>query len=316
MRSMFWIAPVLMLAQAGTSIAEENVRAPRIVNGYSEDIQYAPWQVFIEFDNGDGTYDACGGFVISDQYVLTAAHCAVGHNASATTVYAGIDDLANITASNVIDVSDVTVYPGYSASTLTGDLALIRLADSLPAGVKPIGLLTPSEQIDMDNQFETGQRNNLYVAGWGATSTGGGGVTRYLLFTFLNGVPDDQCSWTSVNGVYNQALGDALVCANQTRTTGVCDGDSGGALVWRDPNLASNSDLGYRAVGIVSFSSGTLGCGSTQSEDAFTQISTYLNWIDGEVGGYSQPNPSFSLDIFEPPSDNTTNDSGGGGSLG
>lgn len=96
-------------------------------------------------------------------------------------------------------------------------------------------------------------------------------------------------------------------------------GIRGGALVWQDPNLAGDPDKGYRAAGIVSFSDGILGCGSTQAEDAFTQISTYYNWINTTMSaGYTEPVVSFSRDIFSLPTTEpvpVTSSGGGGGAF-
>lgn len=221
MKSALYKGLLLTLFFSAAAIATEDNRAPRIVNGNLVPSGYAPWQVFLKFDNGDGTFDACGGMIIAPDYVLTAAHCADGHVPTQVTVIAGVDDLSQHTSANALAVSQVAIPSFYNSTTFTGDLALIELADPLPATAKPIALLTANEQIAMDAQFSNQVSNNLFVAGWGAIKTGGS-IQADMRYTFLSGVPDAQCSWTQNGG------GSAIICANQTYTTGVCNGDSGG----------------------------------------------------------------------------------------
>ncbi|WP_028023735.1 S1 family peptidase [Enterovibrio calviensis] len=327
MRSWQRNATLALLMLGGSAgVAAEDIKQPLIVGGSYAPISEAPWQVFLVIDDGvSPNQNVCGGLIIADEYVLTAAHCVSGHSSSDITVYAGIDDLDDARdASNGITLSNLVVNPNYDSSNFTADIALLTLSKSLPSNAKPIDLLGTSGQIDLDAEFSAGKSNNLYVSGWGATTTGGS-VSNYLRRTLLTGVTDQQCSWNYTNNVFSQFLADATICANQTVTTGVCSGDSGGALIWQDPSFASDADFGYRAVGIVSFSSRELGCANTQSEDGFTQISNYFDWISDNIdGGYVQPSDSLSSNIFTATSGFTppallvpsSSDGGGGGSIG
>lgn len=49
----------------------------KIVGGYNTTIQDAPYQVYLLLQMGN-TYYQCGGSIISERYVLTAAHCLTG----------------------------------------------------------------------------------------------------------------------------------------------------------------------------------------------------------------------------------------------
>ncbi|MGF1768593.1 serine protease [Enterovibrio makurazakiensis] len=325
-----------IFASVGT-VSAEGVKEPRIVSGSFASIESTPWQVFLDIGNSQTGYFACGGIIISDQYVLTAAHCIEGFSAADVRVFAGFEQLSY--AGSGISVSKVIAYPDYDNERFTGDIALVKLSGKLPTNTQPIKLLLPARQSELDQEFENAALDNLYVSGWGATFTGGK-INAALLKTTMNGVSDNQCYWTNDNngvGPVNSELSNAYICADKSYTAGVCSGDSGGPLVWQDKNHAGDADLGYRAVGIVSFSSSKFGCGSVNSEDAFTQISSYHDWINLNMdGGYSEPSPTFSVDIFDPaynynpdadnpikpvyPSDADsilpTPSSGGGGSIG
>ncbi|WP_394210939.1 S1 family peptidase [Enterovibrio calviensis] len=287
---------LLMLSAAG-SVFAEGVKEARIISGSYASIESTPWQAFLSIGNSRTGYYACGGIIISDDYVITAAHCVNGFSAADVRVYAGFEQLSF--AGTGIAVASVKVYPDYDDEMLTGDIALVRLAEGLPSNAQPIKILLPDRQDDLDQEFVGAAQDNLYVSGWGATYTGGS-VTEALLKTTMNGVSDDTCSWTKVSGAVSGELSAAYVCADQSYTAGICSGDSGGPLVWQDKDYAGDADRGYRAVGIVSFSNRNYGCGSTSSEDGFTQISTYYDWIgQNMIGGYQSPSPSFKEDIFE-----------------
>ncbi|MGF1707703.1 S1 family peptidase [Enterovibrio baiacu] len=312
MRIKQWMAVVSlaaaispMTAMAATEGAE---KSPRIVGGGFAPISDAPWQVFLEVGNF-----VCGGAIISNDYVLTAAHCVEGNIASDITVYAGIDDL-EARNGNGISVSSVAINPNYNSSSLTADVALIQLAGALPSNAKPIQLVDSAEQGDLDTEFALAEDQNLYVSGWGNTSTDGN-LSRYLKRTYLDGVADSNCGWSyTSNGIFVQSYADAYICGNDPQTpTGICSGDSGGPLVWQDPSNSADADKGYRLVGVVSFSS-VAGCALTGIEDGFTQLSTYRDWISNNMnGGYSNPNVSFDADIFDTSRSYTPPSEGGGG---
>ncbi len=297
MRIKQWMAVVSLAAAISPMTAmaatEAPEKSPRIVGGGFAPISDAPWQVFLEVGNF-----VCGGAIISNDYVLTAAHCVEGVSASNITVYAGIDDLNDLNG-NGIAVSSVLSNPNYNSTSLTADVSLIQLAGTLPSNAKPIQIVDASEQADLDNEFAAAEDQNLYVSGWGETFTNSS-ISRYLKRTYLDGVSDTTCGWTRSGGGVVQAFADAYICANDAQVPrGICSGDSGGPLVWQDPNHAADADKGYRLVGLVSFSS-TDGCALTGIEDGFTQLSTYRNWISNNMnGGYSNPNVSFDADIFD-----------------
>ncbi|USH01893.1 serine protease [Grimontia kaedaensis] len=283
------------LSAYSASVLAES-KAPRIINGDYASIEATPWQAFLTIGNRfQGSY-SCGGIIISDNYVLTAAHCVDGFRAGDIKIFAGFESREYSGVG--ISASAVTMHPDYEDFQFTADIALVKLASALPSTVKPIRLLSPTEQSEMDTEFNGAASQNLYVSGWGSTSTNGD-ASQYLRKTYLNGVRDLSCSWVNQFG-YDQNLADAYVCANETFTTGICSGDSGGPLVWQNKNNAGDADMGYRAVGIVSFSSAFFGCGSPSAEDGFSQISTYYDWINQNMdGGYTEPTPTFTQDIFD-----------------
>ncbi|WP_268895512.1 trypsin-like serine protease [Grimontia sedimenti] len=133
----------------------------------------------------------------------------------------------------------------------------------------------------------------------------------------MDGVDDSTCFGYDHNGVYS-----SFICANSSEPTGICYGDSGGPLIWQDPLSTNDSDKGYVAVGVVSFTS-VEGCGTVNNEDGFTQIASYYGWISAQMGGYQKPDVTFEMDLFNLRTDYepdrtiplVESTSGGGGSL-
>eukprot|EP00095_Tigriopus_kingsejongensis_P005156 maker-scaffold46_size468662-snap-gene-3.29 protein:Tk05156 transcript:maker-scaffold46_size468662-snap-gene-3.29-mRNA-1 annotation:"hypothetical protein" len=113
-------------------------RSPYVVGGSNAAITDAPWQAFVRIGNLD-----CGGVVLSNYWVLTAAHCLDTSNdndpfelasASSVSVYTGTaqlygSDFANYQSS----VESIYANSSYDKQTLANDIALIKL--SSPAAV-------------------------------------------------------------------------------------------------------------------------------------------------------------------------------------
>ncbi|MGF1768592.1 serine protease [Enterovibrio makurazakiensis] len=317
----------------GNQLAFASDKMPTIVKGSTISIEDVPWQVLVTTSKGT----LCGGTLVSvssedeTSYVLTAAHCVEdGLKASDVYVTLGVDDSVN--RSGAIVASGLWIHPDYNASNFTGDIALLRLNDTLPEHAKPIALADAGMNASAELEFSAGVQHNLLVSGWGRVSTNGY-QSRYLQFTYLDGVEDRQCRWVMTGGIYHSAKAHAYVCANQSEGAGICNGDSGGPLVWQDQSYAGDSDRGYRLLGVVSFRHKYNGCGDPNTEDGFTQVSHYFGWINALIkGGYQRPHETFESDIFSranrttpappndsnpdapivPPSSNISSTSGGG----
>ena len=50
----------------------------RIVGGSNADISDYPWQVSLQRRSGSGWYHICGGSIIDNRWIVTAAHCVDG----------------------------------------------------------------------------------------------------------------------------------------------------------------------------------------------------------------------------------------------
>ena len=284
--------------------------AQQVVGGIDASITEVPWQVYVEINVAAGNF-ACGGTIISEHWVLTAAHCVANEQqqtvaAANVRVYAGADSRPFSNRIQRYNVSAVIIHPNYNA--LVNDIALLRLTSDIKPPAQPIKLIEPASQNDADLEFSYGHADNLFLSGWGRTSADGTASTQVLQKTLLTGVDDNYCAddwgWRSDFSQY-------YVCANAINA-GSCSGDSGGALVWQDKNAVADTDYGYRLIGVVSFGN-TRQCAYNPLPDVYTQVSLYLNWIVATTGDYQVPNPRFSTDVFA--GDYGEQDNSSGGSL-
>lgn len=283
---------------ANTSAPE---MTPYVVGGVNGKSLELPWQVYLEIDK-NGSLFACGGTLVTNSWVVTAAHCLnrLGSgegfspvNANKITVYSGgIDRTVNGDLSRNV-VIKVIASPDYDQISNTGDIALLQLSSSVAAPAQAIKLMDRYlQQKYADIEFDNEVQDNLILSGWGRTSEDGLKTTHILKKVALTGISDSSCrlAWSWPKSI------ETFICAN-AYNRGSCNGDSGGPLIWQDKSAASDNDLGYRLAGVVSFGN-SLQCALNSLPDVYTQVSSYNTWIKTEIGNYQEPDPYFTQDIF------------------
>ncbi len=283
---MIVVLSVAHLAATGsfeTVLAQEEIKSGgrRIVGGEKTDISKHRWQVALKVSLPGG-FMRCGGTIIANKWVLTAAHCLVSGHAVAraglesderaaqsltkktgvprvmqpnsVTAKAGVTDY--LKQGRWSDVDTVVIHEGYDPRTQENDIALVRLK-SRPSG-KVIPLASTSIKIPVGQPLE--------ITGWGGTSEGGVGSSD-LLKAKVPYVGNDTCNEPES---YNGRISSGMLCAGR-REGGVdaCQGDSGGPLVW-------NTGDGPVLVGVVSFGKG---CARKLKYGVYTRVANYRDWI-------------------------------------
>jgi trypsin len=241
---------------AGQAHAQGEDTTYRVVKGHPAKIEKHGWQVALSIKRGGVTYQ-CGASLITENWVLTAAHCLSGSAAAkGVTAKAGVEDYKKF--GTWIEAERIIIHREYNRATQMHDIALIKLKSPPPGTSIPYGDPTTVPPIG----------KKLEVTGWGATREGGSGSPQLMVAE----VPYVDNATCNAKGAYKGKISAGMMCAGYAEKdrADACQGDSGGPLVWRkegdQPIL----------VGIVSFGDG---CARKLKFGVYTRVSSYHGWI-------------------------------------
>ena len=171
----------------------------------------------------------CTGTLITQQVVLTAAHCVYGQ-AGPFQISVGGSTLNN---GRLIDIDATWYHPRYDAAYNQNDIGLLHL--KTPANVSRLGILPSQSLKSIGKKF--------LIVGWGTDQNGS--VTGKLHRLNLN----DQklASQKAFRGIYNPKtmIGAGRYFPDEILYGGGCTGDSGGPLYMG----ASRTIIGLTAFG-------------------------------------------------------------------
>jgi len=155
---------ILILALVGLSLATQfpKVRfGQRIVGGEPADEGQYPFMVDVR---RGGHY--CGGAIIDEWWVLTAAHCA-GGGPGAYTLVAGDHNIQDSDGNEQSrTVQTVILHPQYDDNTIDNDAAMMKVSTPFEFNDR----VQPVTRAFFGEEFE----GESVAIGWGATSEGGG----------------------------------------------------------------------------------------------------------------------------------------------
>ena len=107
---------------------------PMIVGGYPvnpacPDCKY-DFMVSLQTDGWFGGH-FCGGSLVREDWVVTAAHCVQGTSPSSIEVVIGLHNVNGTNGSQTRDVDQIIIHPQYSGNSLNNDYALLRLSSPI-----------------------------------------------------------------------------------------------------------------------------------------------------------------------------------------
>jgi len=240
----------------------------RIVGGEPVAIKDHPWQVALirGYLAEPQRSQFCGGSVIANNWILTAAHCVrnsiVREDASRIAVVAGT--ATYLSGGERLEVKSIHVHPKFDSNTMDYDFTLLRLAR--PVTTDGSGAARAIAPVASDVSVPA--RTRAWVTGWGATVEGGSGSVD-LLGAAVPVITNATCNKPQS---YNGEITDRMICAGRVNG-GVdsCQGDSGGPLTTTVSGSSTPS-----LIGVVSWGEG---CARRLKYGIYARVSTASDWI-------------------------------------
>jgi len=296
MQALFIVTALVVLAGLGHSqelprpgqCGLSSVRpksTSRIINGEAVTPHSRPYQVLMVgfFPNGTAKH-YCGGSLVTETHVLTAAHCVAGTPAENIRLFFGVHEFTFdlLSSGTGIAGQKYIMHESYNDKTLSNDVAVIRLVKPAAVDNQKIALVclaTPSTRA-------CGVGHSVAASGWGSTS---GDPNRppssrptHLQQVALQCVDSSNadCKQLSFSGFLGVPLfaDKSKMCA-YAENKGVCFGDSGGPLV-REETLSDGTPY-FEQVGIMS---GTIDCSHTRPRpDLYANVRELHPWIQSKI---------------------------------
>lgn len=248
----------------------------RIVGGEVLEVP-APFMASVQINLGDGYVHVCGGSIISNFKVLTAAHCFDDLPATGDWRIAygsnKINNLDDPTSSvQWSSVAEVYIHPAYQRGTFFNDVAVLRVTDAINA--TPLPLATPVNEPVFDGAIQ-GE-----VFGWGVTEEGSDFLSNELRYVSVPLQPQNICQ--EVFPTNPAVVNDVSFCAGfADGGFDACIGDSGGPII-------APSSQGPVQVGIVSFG---IGCARPNLYGVYSRVSQYSDWLEAHASGVMLERP-------------------------
>uniref|UniRef100_A0AAZ3QQ84 trypsin n=1 Tax=Oncorhynchus tshawytscha TaxID=74940 RepID=A0AAZ3QQ84_ONCTS len=258
----FWVllSVILLVLQARSSI----------VGGKDAQKGSWPWIVYLLITDDRGFF-SCGGSLLTEEWVLTAAHCVDPNDnpiPDNSFIRLGTHSL-NEPSVFYRTISRIVSHPQYQKQRLAvlHDIALVKMSEkvSYSSLVKPMSLPKPSATFD--------SRSKCFVAGWGDVGNNGeymANIPQTLQELELPIVKQSTCKKKF------PGLTDNMLCAGSMKKgEDSCQGDSGGPLVCGSSGVLVQ-------VGIVSFGK-INGCALKGFPGVYTRVNPYMDFISETI---------------------------------
>uniref|UniRef100_A0A182JYL3 CLIP domain-containing serine protease n=1 Tax=Anopheles christyi TaxID=43041 RepID=A0A182JYL3_9DIPT len=255
----------------------------RIAHGNATRVFEYPWMVLLRYESNGVLSDRCGGSLINNRYVLTAAHCVrTSSSIRLVKVRLGEHDKRQPVDCHVysdgekdcadpaidVDIESMIVHKDYNRPIkFRHDIALLRMAQEIEFSdsIKPICL-------PVNEEIRRKVLSKYIITGWGTTEQQS--LSELLLQAIVNHVPIPECQQKmNENFLYVTLADEWQMCAAGEGLVDSCQGDSGGPLGF------SVDVAGAKFVQFGIVSAGVRSCGKESVPGIYTRVTSYMNWI-------------------------------------
>ncbi|XP_046820253.1 chymotrypsin-2-like [Vespa crabro] len=225
---------------------------PKIVGGSAAEEGQFPHQASLRIKKKH----FCGGSILNKRWILTAAHCLAGLDASRIAIVLGTNTLDK--GGNLYQANMTIAHEEYNPRKIKNDIGLIKVDKDIEFTdkIKPINL--PTENYKKIDSYVT-------LSGWGRTSYPGNSPNE-LQHIKLKVIDQKKCATMVI--IAGIPVSDTNICTLNQYGEGACHGDSGGPLIDGDEQ-----------VGVVSWG---IPCAKNRP-DVFTRVFSYLDWIKNHI---------------------------------
>ncbi|XP_041726062.1 complement factor D [Coregonus clupeaformis] len=228
-----------------------------ITGGREAEAHSRPYMASLQVADGGRMKHECGGFLVADQWVMSAAHCFLSGSEGRKVVLGAHSLNEPEDSKQTFDIVQVFSHPAFSISNYDNDIALVKLDRPIVASDA-----VKSLKFQRDGAADPDTDQEVNTAGWGSLNNLGSRPDKLqeLVIAVMNRV---RCGRSDY---YGRKFTNNMLCAASTRSD-TCDGDSGGPLL-------------YNGVAVGITSNGGKKCGSSKKPGLYTTISHYSQWID------------------------------------
>lgn len=258
---------------------------PQIVGGSTATSGVHPFQVGLLYKSVSDNFNAqfCGGTLVSERFVVTAAHCSdtIANPSREVQVLVGTQRLDG--SGQRVNVSQVRVHPNWNTNTNDYDVAVWELSTPVTGiAFASLASTAPASPSDV-----------LRVTGWGSL-TYQGSYPIAMQQVDVPFVPTNGSGYCQSQG----GITSRMICAGQVGKDS-CQGDSGGPLTM-------NTGAGYTVlIGVVSFGNS---CALANYPGVYANVanSNIRNFIDTAMSastfdiGYTKAGTAAGTVSFSP----------------
>lgn len=243
----------ILLISGYNAAIDPLIRLPRMIGGLLAEDEY-PFIVSILIRKADDYDHLCGGAIINERTVITAAHCLYYHRPSSLKIHVG-EKPRKVIDGKVYDIEALHCHDKYNGIGHDFDVGLVRIQGSFEFNDNvQLIVLAETQDIIIDGSYAT-------ILGWGVTNVDTLEEAEYLMEAHVPIVKQKIC-----NRFMGGQITPRMLCAGfQKGGVDACQMDSGGPLLYNN-----------KLTGIISWG---LGCAKPNKPGVYTRISNVLPWI-------------------------------------
>ncbi|XP_071810572.1 trypsin-like [Asterias amurensis] len=262
-------------ADGGCGTRQPEGTSQRIVGGEDAARGAWPWYAQLYFRG----FFSCGGTLVENKYIVTAAHCVDVLGGKVATYWKVIlgKNRENDSEENdeyVSDVTQVIIHESYNRNNNDNDIAVMVLASPLPEESQFINSVCLDAGVSAGFDISS----VCYIAGFGNTREGGNNAD-VLQETMIPLIEHRDCV-----GYYPVSISYNMICAGYMKGgIDACQGDSGGPLVCSRRDASANVERWY-LTGITSWGHG---CARRNYPGVYTKVARYGDWLENVFASHS-----------------------------